>query len=142
MPSVLTRLFHRHAAREGAEHKHCDPGEPLTLGPHLIEPANDSMPHEPRPLEPKPTAPANEANPIKPFSDEETVEQQIAALLSAWDKASLRARRKFLTRIDQRIMTAHLARSTSRNTAGDGAACDDQGRTALLPATASPAAWT
>jgi hypothetical protein len=141
MPSVLTRLFHRQTVREAAEHKHFDPGETLVaLGPHLTKPAND-----PNPLEPKPLAPANDPAPmkqIKPFSDEETVEQQIAALLSAWDKASLCARRKFLTRIDQRIMTAHLARAVSRNPAGDGAATDDEGRTALLPATASPAAWT
>jgi hypothetical protein len=56
------------------------------------------------------------------MSDEEIVEQQIAALVSAWDKASLRARRKFLTRIDQRILTAHLTRPASRNPAGDAAA--------------------
>ncbi len=140
MPSVLRRLFHRHAVPEAAEQKRCDPGEPLmTLGSHLVEPAND-----PQPLEEKPLAPAYDPTPmkqIKPFNDEETVELQIAALLSAWDKASLRARRKFLTRIDQRIMTAHLARSTSRSLAGDGTASDDEG-TALLPATASLAAWT
>jgi hypothetical protein len=139
MPSVLRRLFHRHTAREAAEQKHCNPGETLAaLGPHLTEPANDS-----RPLEPKALAPANDPAPmkqIKPFSDEETVEQQIAALLSAWDKASLRARRKFLTRIDQRIMTAHLARSASRSPAGDGAAANDRGCAALLPAMASPPA--
>jgi hypothetical protein len=136
MPSVLTRLFHRHAVRDAAEHKHRDPGETLAaLGPHLIEPAND-----PKPLEPKPLAPANDPAPkkqIKPFSDEETVEQQIAALFSAWDKASLCARRKFLTRIDQRIMTAHLAGSASRSPAG-GEATVDRDRAALLPATASP----
>jgi hypothetical protein len=138
MPSVLRRLFHRHTVREAAEHKHRDHSETLVaLGPHLIEPANDA-----KPLEPQPLAPANDPTPmkqIKPFSDEETVEQQVAALLSAWDKTSLCARRKFLTRIDQRIMTAHLARSASRNPAGDGAAADDRDCAALLPAMAAPA---
>jgi hypothetical protein len=138
MPNVLRRLFHRHTVREAAEQKDCDHGETLAaLGPHLIEPANDS-----KPLEPKPRAPANDPTPmkqIKPFSDDETVEQQVAALLSAWDKTSLCARRKFLTRIDQRIMTAHLARSASRNPSGDGAAVHDRDCAALLPTTAAPA---
>jgi len=55
--------------------------------------------------------PASDPKPAKPPSDEETVELQIVALLSAWDRTSLRARREFLTRIDQRIMTAHRIRS-------------------------------
>ena len=138
MPSALRRLFHRHTAREAAKQKHCDPREPLVaLGPHLTEPANDS-----KPLEPKPLAPANNPTPmkqIKPFSDEETVEQQIAALLSAWDKTSLCARRKFLTRIDQRIMTAHLARSAFRNPAGEEAAAADRDCAVPLPVTDAPA---
>jgi hypothetical protein len=137
MPSVLRRLFHRYMVREAAEQRHCDPGETLvTLGPHLTEPAND-----PKPLEPRPLAPANEPTPmkkIKPFSDEETVEQQIAALLTAWDKTSLCARRKFLTRIDQRIMTAHLARSAFRNPADEGAAAVDRDCAVPLPVTDAP----
>ena len=67
-------------------------------------PANDSMPREA----------ASDPKPAKPASDEETVELQIAALLSAWDKTSLCARRAFLTRIDQRMMTTHRIRSASR----------------------------
>jgi hypothetical protein len=52
-----------------------------------------------------------QGEPGEPTSDEGAVEQQIAALMSAWNKASLRGRREFLTRIDQRILTAHRIRS-------------------------------
>jgi hypothetical protein len=109
----------------------------MALGPELIEPANDPKPFEPKPLEPKPRAPATDATLTKPIGDEETVEQQIAALLSAWNKTSLCARRKFLTRIDQRIMTAHLARSVSRTPAGEGAAAADEDCGAGLPVMAA-----
>ena len=77
--------------------------------------------------EPTPVVSASEPAPVKATSDEEIVEQQIAALVSAWDRASLRARRKFLTRIDQRIMTAHLARVGSSSPAGDAAAFNPGG---------------
>jgi hypothetical protein len=49
----------------------------------------------------------SEAKPVEPTSDQEAIEQQVAALMSVWNKASLGARRVFLTRIDQRILTAH-----------------------------------
>jgi hypothetical protein len=58
----------------------------------------------------------------KPPRDEETVELQIAALLSAWDRTSLCARREFLKRIDQRIMTAHRIRSANANPGGEATA--------------------
>ena len=74
-------------------------------------PANDSMPREA----------AGDPKPAKPASDKETVELQIASLLSAWDKTSLCARREFLTRIDQRIMTTHRIRSASANSASEAA---------------------
>ena len=130
MSNVLKRLFHRHTEREEAERKHCDQGEAsLTLGPELLEPAND----------PTPVEPTSDSRPLKPVSDEETIELQIAALISAWDKTSLCARRVFLTRIDQRIMTTHLMRSASRNPARDGAAVDRDCAT-LIPVTDAPAA--
>jgi hypothetical protein len=74
-------------------------------------PANDSMPREA----------ASDPKPAKPASDEDTVELQIAALLSAWDKTSLCARRAFLTRIDQRMITTHRSRSASANSASEAA---------------------
>jgi hypothetical protein len=118
MPNVLRRLFHRPAEREEAERKPCDQGEAsLLLEPKLVQPAND-----PTPIEPTQVGPTGDATQVKPISDEETIELQIAALISAWDKTSLCARRAFLTRIDQRIMTTHLIRSASRQAASDGAA--------------------
>jgi hypothetical protein len=135
MSNVLKRLFHRHAEREEAERKHCDQGEASSLlEPKLVQPANDATPAEPTPAEP-----TGDAIPVKPASDEETIELQIAALISAWDKTSLCARRVFLTRIDQRIMTTHLMRSASRNPARDGAAVDRDCAT-LIPVTDAPAA--
>ena len=115
MSNVLRRLFHRHAEREDAERKHCDQGEASSLlEPRLVQPAND-----PTPIEPPSGAvlikPTSDAMPVKPTSDQEAIELQIAALISAWDKTSLCARRVFLTRIDQRIMTAHLARSVAQS---------------------------
>jgi hypothetical protein len=62
-----------------------------------------------------------ELKPVAPESDQETIERQIASLLVAWDRTSLRARREFLTRIDQRIMTAHWIR-TARGGLAKGAA--------------------
>ena len=62
-----------------------------------------------------------EAKPVAPPSDQETIETQIASLLAAWDKTSLCARREFLTRIDQRIMTTHWIR-TARGQFARGAA--------------------
>jgi hypothetical protein len=72
-------------------------------------PANDTRPV---PEEPKPVAPE---------SEQETIERQIASLIAAWDKTSLCARREFLTRIDQRIMTTHWIR-TARGQLAKGAA--------------------
>jgi hypothetical protein len=73
--------------------------------------------------------PANDARPVFPEepkqvaseSDQQTIERQIASLLVAWDRTSLCARREFLTRIDQRIMTAHWIR-TARGQLAKGAA--------------------
>jgi hypothetical protein len=72
--------------------------------------------------------PANDTRPVsseelKPVaeSDQETVERQIVSLLAAWDRTSLCARREFLTRIDQRIMTTHWIR-TARGQLAKGAA--------------------
>jgi hypothetical protein len=62
-----------------------------------------------------------ELKPVAPESDQETIERQIASLLVAWDRTSLSARREFLTRIDQRIMTAHWIR-TARGQLAKGAA--------------------
>jgi hypothetical protein len=49
----------------------------------------------------------SELKPLDPTTDHEAMEQQVTALLSAWNRASLRARRTFLKRIDQRILSAH-----------------------------------
>jgi hypothetical protein len=51
----------------------------------------------------------SEPKPPEPTSDQEAIEQQVAALMSVWNKSSL-ARRAFLTRIDQRMLTAHLTK--------------------------------
>jgi hypothetical protein len=51
---------------------------------------------------------------LEPISEQDAIEQQVAALTSVWDKSSLGARRAFLTRIDQRILTAHLAKNVPR----------------------------
>jgi hypothetical protein len=72
-------------------------------------PANDI---KPVPEQPKPVA---------PLSDQEAIERQIASLLVAWDRTSLCARREFLTRIDQRIMTTHWIR-TARGQLAKGVA--------------------
>jgi hypothetical protein len=74
------------------------------------------------------TVPANDTRPVaradaKPAaleSDQEAIERQIASLIAAWDKTSLCARREFLTRIDQRIMTTHWIR-TARGQLAKGA---------------------
>jgi hypothetical protein len=85
-----------------------------------------------------PAEPANDQKPFTPPSDQEIVEQQIAALMSAWDKTSLRARREFLTRIDQRIMTTHWIRTAREELARDASARRDGA--ALATAMAAPAA--
>jgi hypothetical protein len=74
-------------------------------------PANDT----------KPVAP-EQANPTPLESDQETIERQIGSLLAAWDKTSLCARREFLTRIDQRIMTTHWIRTARGQLAKSAAA--------------------
>jgi hypothetical protein len=131
MSNVLWRFFHRRPARE---EERSSPDQPLVASPPALgqgnpgvistapEPgslqaANDSQPvaNDLSPLEP-----ADDPKPAKPPSDKETVELQIASLLSAWNKTSLCARREFLTRIDQRIMTTHRIRSA--NSGGEAAA--------------------
>jgi hypothetical protein len=72
-------------------------------------PANDTRPVVPQELE-------------APESAEEAIERQISSLLAAWDKTSLCARREFLTRIDQRIMTTHWIRSARGQLAKSAAA--------------------
>ncbi len=76
---------------------------------------------------------------VKPISDEEAIEQQIAALISAWNKTSLCARREFLTRIDQRIMTTHRIRSVSRQAAASDSPMIDMARPAVEASTAADA---
>jgi hypothetical protein len=88
--------------------------------------AADEPAGAPEPVAPDkaPGDPAS-ATAVKPVSDEEIIERQIAALISAWNKTSLCARREFLTRIDQRIMTTHRIRSVSRqSTASDSPTID------------------
>jgi hypothetical protein len=63
-----------------------------------------------------------EPKPVAPESDREAIERQITSLLAAWDKTSLCARREFLTRIDQRIMTTHWIRSARGQLAKTAAA--------------------
>jgi hypothetical protein len=74
-------------------------------------PANDTRPVSPE-----------EHGPVAPESDEEAIERQITSLLAAWDRTSLCARREFLTRIDQRIMTTHRIRTARGELAKDAAA--------------------
>jgi hypothetical protein len=140
MSNVLRRLFLRYPAREHERSlgelltalpsvpNHGAAGEiSPTLEPGPVQAANDSKPVEPahgsRPLEPAsdPT-PVRPPSDVTPPSDEETVERQIATLLSAWDRTSLCARREFLRRIDQRIMTTHRISSASANSGGEAAA--------------------
>jgi hypothetical protein len=107
MFAVLRRL--RRRPRVAAEPV-AEPG----LQPTLVRmtrrvPAND-------------TRPVPEAlKPVAPESEQETIELQIASLLAAWDQTSLCARREFLTRIDQRIMTTHWM-GTARGQLAKGAA--------------------
>jgi hypothetical protein len=70
-----------------------------------------------------PSDPAS-ASAVKPVSDDEIIERQIAALISAWNETSLCARREFLTRIDQRILTTHRIRSASRQATASAEAAD------------------
>jgi len=49
----------------------------------------------------------SEPKPLEPTSGREAIEQQVAALMSAWNGASLGARGAFLKCIDQRILSAH-----------------------------------
>src|SRR5271167_4287501 len=135
MSNVLWRFFHRQPVHE--EERSCgdqalaappsapDQGDPGVISmapePGSVEAANDAQPveaaNDSRPLEP-----ASDPKPGKAPSDKETVELQIASLLSAWDKTSLCARREFLTRIDQRIMTTHRIRSVHASAGGEAAA--------------------
>jgi hypothetical protein len=134
MSNVLWRFLHRQSVRDedrsGGDQAlvalppadHGDPGVISTAPePGPVEAANDSEPveaaNDSRPLEP-----ASDPKPAKPPNNNETVELQIAALLSAWDKTSLCARREFLTRIDQRILTTHRIRNVHASPGGEAAA--------------------
>lgn len=94
--------------------------------------AADEPPGAPEPVTPD-QAPGDPkpATAVKPVSDEETIERQIAALISAWNQTSLCARREFLTRIDQRIMTTHRIRSVSRQAAASDSPPFDMAAPAL-----------
>jgi hypothetical protein len=133
MSNVLWRFFHR---RPALEEERSSGGQPLAASPPApdqgnpglvstapetgsLQAANDSQPaaNDSSPLEP-----AGDPKPANPPSDKDTVELQITSLLSAWNKTSLCARREFLTRIDQRIMTTHRIRSVHANSGGEAAA--------------------
>jgi hypothetical protein len=133
MSNVLRRLFLRQPVH--AEERSCgdqvmmspparEHGDrrvaSTTLEPGPVQAANDSKPAGPA-NDSMPLEAASDPKPAKPPNDEETVELQIAALLSAWDKTSLCARRAFLTRIDQRMITTHRVRSASANSASEAA---------------------
>jgi hypothetical protein len=107
MFAVLRRL--RRRARVAAEPVAEPPVQPAVVRIARV-PANDTRPVSPE-----------EPRPVAPESDQETIERQIASLLAAWDRTSLCARREFLTRIDQRIMTTHWIR-TARGQLAKGAA--------------------
>jgi hypothetical protein len=82
--------------------------QPAVVRMTRMVPANDTtVPEAPKP--------------VAPESEQETIERQIVSLLAAWDQTSLCARREFLTRIDQRIMTTHWIR-TARGQLAKGAA--------------------
>jgi hypothetical protein len=140
MSNVLKRFFHRQAvadtAREGEPNHHERIEPAVTLGPQTLRPANDATPLK-MANDPAPVEPARDPAPAMMTSDEEIVEQQITALIAVWDKTSLRARRKFLTRIDQRILSAHLMRSASRNAPDTAAVLGPSG--AVAAATPAPA---
>jgi hypothetical protein len=108
MFAVLRRLGRRSRVEVG-------PGADLVGQPAIVRisrmvPANDARPVAPE-----------EATLAAPESDQDAIERQIASLVSAWDRTSLCARREFLTRIDQRIMTTHWIR-TARGQLAKGAA--------------------
>jgi hypothetical protein len=93
----------------------------------VVAPVTEPVVH-PAVVQVTPMVPANDIKPVseqsKPvpsLSDQETIERQIASLIAEWDKTSLCARREFLTRIDQRIMTTHWIR-TARGELAKGAA--------------------
>jgi hypothetical protein len=169
MANVLSRLFHRSAQREQVERKHGNRGGvasmpwPPAAWPGPVQPANDPGPvpvvepigvaavEQTGDAEPVAAAePAGAPEPATPDEtpsdpasatacDEETIERQIAALISAWNKTSLCARREFLTRIDQRIMTTHRIRSVSRQAAASDGPMIDMARPAVEASTAADA---
>jgi hypothetical protein len=106
MFAVLRRL--RRRARVAAE----PVAEPV-VQPTILRiarvPANDTR-----------SVSSEKPKPVALESDDETIERQIISLLAAWDQTSLCARREFLTRIDQRIMTTHWIR-TARGQLAKGA---------------------
>lgn len=60
-----------------------------------------------RALNPSPPKPPKVAD--SPVTDEEAVERQVAALMSAWNKASPEARTEFMARIDVPVMDRRAA---------------------------------
>ncbi len=94
---------------------------PAVPEPGSLQAANDSQPLEAA-NDAGPPEPASDPKPANPPSDKEAVELQIASLLSAWDKTSLCARREFLTRIDQRILTTHRIRGVHAHSGGEAVA--------------------
>jgi hypothetical protein len=107
MLAVLRRLGRRSRVQAG-------PFAATAVQPAIVRitrmvPANDTRP-----------VASEEANPAAPESDQDAIERQIVSLLSAWDNTSLCARREFLARIDQRIMTTHWIR-TARGELAKGA---------------------
>ena len=107
MFAVLRRLRHRMCA---PTHPVAAPLAQPAIAPVARVPANDTW-----------RISAEEVKTAAPETDRHTIERQIAALLAAWNKTSLCARREFLTRIDQRIMTTHWITS-ARGQLGKGAA--------------------
>ena len=108
MFAVLRRL--RRRSRAMTEPVAEPMAHPAIVRMTRMVPANDTRPVVPRELE------------AAPESAEEAIERQISSLLAAWDKTSLCARREFLTRIDQRIMTTHWIRSARGQLAKSAAA--------------------
>jgi hypothetical protein len=108
MFAVLRRL--RRRSRTMTEPVAEPMAHPAIVRMTRMVPANDIRPVVPQELE------------AAPESAEEAIERQISSLLAAWDKTSLCARREFLTRIDQRIMTTHWIRSARGQLAKSAAA--------------------
>jgi hypothetical protein len=131
MSNVLWRFFRRRPVRdeEGSSDDQALMASPpapdqddrdisTAPEPGSLKAANDSQTLEAA-NDLSPPQPASDPKPANPPSDKEAVELQIASLLSAWDKTSLCARREFLTRIDQRLMTTHRIRGVHAHSGGE-----------------------